>query len=579
MIQLFLFRVVRHVAFALLMAVAIMEGAPCVVAAPADIQESTQQSERIQREQLRRQQEDIERTIESRRPPTHIEVPGQPGQAGQGQGCRRIDHIELQDAVHMFKAEEEALIQPYLGKCLGVDEIQKLLSDITTFYVNKGYVTTRVYLPAQDLSTGTLIVKIVPGKVSRLENDKEATQLSHLGNVFPGVVGKDLNLRDFEQGIDQLNRLLSNNAAIDIRPGEQVGASDIIVKNQPGRPWHLNFSADNYGAGNTGRSQLGATASLDNLTGFNDFLSVTQRNTVPFGDDQKQSSATSGLFIVPYGYATVTVGITGSNYDSTLYTAGGHDLHLNGDNLLVFATLDRVVYRDQQGKASVYATLTSETTNSYIEGQKLTVSSRKLSYLQLGANYNTGAIGGAVNLGVAYTRGLTMFGAVEDPNGISDAVPHAQFDKYTLSAGYSRSFALASNQFTFSTQFSGQHAPEALYGSQQFSVGGMYTVRGFLSEQLANDNGYFLRNDLTLVKSLDLVGRKVGFRPFVALDVGSVDSNHEDTPTGALCGAAVGFDLVRGPVDFNIFTGYPLSYPQGVSNEGFTLLSRLSFMF
>lgn len=575
-----LFRVRRHVACLLLMA-AVSLGAVqyAWAASPTDIQKSTQQSDRIQREQLLRQQEDIDRSIESHRPRTHIEVPAPSTQKGQGEGCRQIDHIELQDAVHMSKAEEAELVKPYVGKCLGVDEIQKLLSDITAFYINKGYVTTRAYLPAQDLSKGTLTIKIVPGKVSRLETDKKETRLYHLGNVFPGVVGNDLNLRDFEQGIDQINRLLSNNAAIDIRPGALAGTSDVVIKNTPGFPWHLNLTADNYGASNTGRNQLGATASLDNLTGFNDFLSVTQRNTVPFRDDGKQSAATSGLFSVPYGYATLTAGITGSDYDSTLHASSGNSLHLNGDNQLIFVTLDRVVHRDQKGKASVYATLTNEMTNSFLEGEKITVSSRELSYLQLGTSYNTSVFGGSVNLGAAYTRGLAMLGSLEDPAGLSNAAPHAQFNKYTLTAGYNRPFDLARNQLIFSTQFSGQYAPVALYGSQQFSVGGMYSVRGFLMEQLANDNGYYLRNDLTLVKSLDVAGRKVALRPFVAFDVGSVDSGHAETQEGTLAGAAVGIDLVCGPVNFNIFTGYPLSYPHGVSNEGFSWLSRLSLTF
>jgi len=40
--------------------------------------------------------------------------------------------------------------------------------------------------------------------------------------AFPFLKGKEFNLRDFEQGLDQLNRLQSNNATLDIRAVEVV---------------------------------------------------------------------------------------------------------------------------------------------------------------------------------------------------------------------------------------------------------------------------------------------------------------------------------------------------------------------
>lgn len=552
---------------------------PARALTPADINNAAHQSDRIQREQLQRQQEDINRAIETGRPQTTIGVAPPKVQKGHGTGCRLITRIELKDTVHMSEKEMEELVSPYAGKCLGVDEIQNLLSAITAFYVKKGYVTTRVYLPAQDLTKGTLQIKVVEGKVSDIRIDKDA-RIQHLCNIFPGVEGEDLNLRDFEMGIDQLNRLLSNNATMDIEPGANPGESVVVIKNKPTKFWHASVTADNYGTRTTGRNQVGATASLDNLTTFNDFLSVTQRKTLPFGDGEKDANSTTALWSIPYGYATFTAGITQSNYDSMLPTASGTPLHLEGDTRDIYATLERVVYRDQNGKATVNATLTNDVTNTFIADQKIGVSSRTLTWLQLGANYSTALWGGNANIGVGYYRGLNLFHSLNDAANLPGIVPRAQFTKYTLSAGYSRAFAAIGEKWLASTQFSGQYAPTTLYGSQQFSVGGIYTVRGFFEEQLANDNGYFFRNDLTLLKSYTLWGRQVGFRPFGAFDFGSVGSNNAGgTPAGTLGGLAIGFDLSSGPFDFNIYTGYPLIHPESVTNERFNTFARLTVTF
>ena len=123
-----------------------------------------QQNNRIQREQQIQQQEDTERSLNTGRPQTTIEVPTPSLQKGQGTGCRKIKRILLVDATHMSKEENDKLVAPYTRKCLGADDIEKLMSDVTSFYIKKGYVTTRIYLPAQDLSTGTLKIQIVPGK-------------------------------------------------------------------------------------------------------------------------------------------------------------------------------------------------------------------------------------------------------------------------------------------------------------------------------------------------------------------------------------------------------------------------------
>jgi hemolysin activation/secretion protein len=490
-----------------------------------------------------------------------------------------ITRIELKDTVHMTKGEMEAMVAPYAGKCLGVDDIQSLLSAITTFYVKKGYVTTRVYLPAQDLTKGTLQIKVLEGKVSDIRLDN-GTGIDHLCNIFPNDIGQDLNLRDYEQGIDQLNRLLSNNATMDIQPGTSPGESIVVIKNKPTKFWHMSFTADDYGTRSTGRDQAGVTASLDNLTTFNDFLSVTQRKSLPFGDGLKDSNATTALWSIPYGYATFTAGATQSDYDSTVPTASGNRLHLAGDTRDIYATLERVVFRDQYGKATVNATLTNDVTNTFIDDQKIGVSSRTLTWLQLGANYTTALWGGNANLGVGYYKGLNAFHALNDPGELPGIVPRAQFTKYTLSAGYSKPFAAVGQKWLASTQFSGQYAPTTLYGSQQFSVGGIYTVRGFFEEQLANDDGYFFRNDLTLLKQYTIWGHSVGFRPFGSFDFGSVGSNNSPgTPAGTLGGAALGFDLSSGPFDFNIYTGYPLIYPDRVTNERFNTFARLTLTF
>ena len=51
--------------------------------------------------------------------------------------------------------------------------------------MTRGYVTTRVYVPDQDLSKGELLLLVVEGKIERVDKSGAGA----LGNIFPADPG------------------------------------------------------------------------------------------------------------------------------------------------------------------------------------------------------------------------------------------------------------------------------------------------------------------------------------------------------------------------------------------------------
>lgn len=558
----------------------LMTALPVNAQTPADLQRANQESQRIQREQQIRQQEDIGRSLDNRRPPTQLEMPLPPKPRGRGDGCHDIYRIRITGALNMPDSEKEAIVARYAGKCLGVEEIQSILSQMTAYYIDHGFATSRVYLPAQDLTTGTLHIEVMEGRLSDIQYQQGDTQSFSLATAFPGMTGDVLNLRDFEQGLDQINRLSSNNATLDIAPGAQAGESVVVIRNNPTQRWHGNATYDNYGTRSTGRRQMAGTFSYDDLLGINDFISFTKRETLPYHKRGRHSSSSNLLISVPYGYTTLTGGWAYSEYDSTLVTANGMRLLLEGDNRSIFATVDHVLYRDQVNKLTISGTLTEKEARNYIEKQKLAVSSRQLAVLDLGATYSTTVLGGSGSLGLGYSRGLKILGALQDTPGQDGDLPKAQFEKYTLNASWFRPFTVLDQSLTWSSQLTAQAARDTLFGSEQISAGGIYTVRGFHEESMANDDGYYIRNDLTLRKTLgQVMGADVLFNPYLALDAGAVTGRAPGTPHGTLVGGAVGFGMTAGPINVNVFAGHPIVKPDDMNDEGFTTFGRLSVSF
>ena len=105
--------------------------------------------------------------------------------------CFPIQTIELQGAEHLPVTQRERLLKPYTNQCLGVSQLNALLKDLTDFYIDKGLVTSRAYLPQQDMSKGHLQVLVVEGKLEGLKG-ADSSKLSdrELAMAFPGKAAR-----------------------------------------------------------------------------------------------------------------------------------------------------------------------------------------------------------------------------------------------------------------------------------------------------------------------------------------------------------------------------------------------------
>lgn len=76
--------------------------------------------------------------------------------------CFFIRQVLINGADHLSESDRKQATQPYEGQCLGTSQLNELLKVITNRYIDKGLVTSRAYLPQQDLSGGQLKVLVVP---------------------------------------------------------------------------------------------------------------------------------------------------------------------------------------------------------------------------------------------------------------------------------------------------------------------------------------------------------------------------------------------------------------------------------
>ena len=360
-----------------------------------------------------------------------------------------------------------------------------------------------------------------------------------LRTAIIGAEGKPLNLRDLEQALDQINKLQSNNASMNIYPGERTGESIVVFDNAPSKRWNGYFSYDNKGQDSTGRNQAVLGVGIDNIFGLNDLLNLSYNRSLPLEANRQDSFSSSIFYAVPLGYHTLSLNASRSEYDSTLQTQF-NQLHSSGETNTYTGRLDSLLYRGFNNQLRANIGLTHKDTAAFLEDVKLDVSSRKLSVLDIGLSYSDMLLAGVVNANAGYSRGLKLFNALEDAENLSAEMPKAQFEKLTYGLSYFKPFQALGQNFSFSSNFAGQYALDTLYGSEQYSIGSLYSVRGFNQSSLSGDSGYSFKNDLNLNKVYSLSNGPLIARHYIGFDYGKVDNKENSSQVGELAGVSAG---------------------------------------
>lgn len=411
--------------------------------------------------------------------------------------CFPIKDIELKGADSLPAADRTRLLKPYIGQCLGVAQLNELLKVITDYYIAKGRVTSRAYLPQQDLSSGHLQVLVVEGKLEALKAAEGSSVTEReLAMAFPGKVGEALNLREVEQLVDQLSRLPSRQAQMELTPGSEVGGSDVVVKNQPQKPWRASLSRNNDGQKSTGEQQWGAGLEWDSPLGLADQL-ILRGGHDAVSDHQKTSKNSMLYYNVPWGWWNFSYTYSESEY-RTFGVVQGFKFKQNGDSQNHQLRAERVIHRDDVSKTSVNLGLTHLRTNNYLLDARLDNSNR-LSEFQVGLTHGRRIGSAFVNLDVGMQNGIGAFDAQSnqqerDPQG--NLTPTPRYRKYTATMSYLQPFTLWGESLSFSSLATGQRSEDVLFAPQRMSLGGSYSVRGFKDQQLNGDSGGYWRNEV-----------------------------------------------------------------------------------
>ncbi|MDQ8581218.1 ShlB/FhaC/HecB family hemolysin secretion/activation protein [Klebsiella sp. CN_Kp091] len=450
-----------------------------------------------------------------------------------------------------------------IGKCLGMNGLKKAAVLFQDYYINAGYITTRVEIPSQDLSTKKLNLTVVPGRISEIvvaDNDVSRW-------ILPFSDGDILNIRDLEQGLENIQRTPEVDVKINILPGAENGTSKVLINPQRKKKWSLRASYNNFGDKSAGSELIGGTSYLYNVTGLSDlfYLAGTGSHTGGYKN-------VSTYYSVPFGYSEFSLYYSKSKSHQGI-DIGAYTFDYVGETEYFSLKGNRMLYRNVNSKLSTSAELIRRKYDYTLGGTELVLQKRDMGNVRLGLNYKRNFTGAALDSTLSWQRFTKAFGGTDTPDMRTGTVSKKS-QIVNLNVNYVKWLTMLPTNAYYELNFSAQYSPDNLTLQDQFTIGDRWSVRGFQnSDGIYGNKGFFLQNTLNVV-----TGYK-GLIPYIGADYGQIIG---ELPSQNLSGKKLmgGILGVKGSVralEYDGSISVPFIYPHDLDVDKYKINFNLAY--
>ncbi len=389
-----------------------------------------------------------------------------------------------------------SIISPYEGKELSIEEINAVADLLTAKYRESGYITTRAFVPTQEIKNKVVVIRVADGKVGAITvvgNKSYSTPFveGHIAQIKKDPTFKEETL---ERSLLILNDYPSLNVTASLKAGKEPGTTDVIAKVTDEFPISARIFYDNFGTDTTSRNRAGLAIDVGNVITSGDAINL-------FGiagiDRMNLSDLAYGRaeYSLPIGANGTKAGVY---YGNSVYRAGQEleplDIKGGADQAGVYVTHPIVKTRD--AALSLRLGLDYKKIHQDVSSERFITDDIRTSNVGITCDW-ADTFSGKNYFALVYAQGLSSLlgGSKSDDAELSRQHANVDFAKFTADLvrvqklpGYSH----------LMLKLSGQYSDNRLYGAEQFSIGGFGSVRGFEASAKSGDIGYAMTAELSL---------------------------------------------------------------------------------
>ncbi|TAN43303.1 MAG: ShlB/FhaC/HecB family hemolysin secretion/activation protein [Nitrospirae bacterium] len=302
-----------------------------------------------------------------------------------------------------------------------------------------------------------------------------------------------------------------------LRAGDKPGTADLLAAASDSRYIAGGISYDDFGSSSISKHRTSLWFDMGGLVADGDLLMLRGSTGLDRIDLNKLSYGRAE-YLIPVDHNGTKLGLYGAN---SLYKVGETlaPLQIEGTATIMGFYLTHPLIKKRDQTLSVRAGFDYKNVTDYMLD---TLNSKdNIRALSLGVSYDFyDGLEGRNVIGLTYHQGLSGFlgGAARNEVGTSRADADGGFNKYTMD--YVRLQGIT--EFThILLKAAGQVSGTTLFSAEQFSIGGMGTVRGFKSSAHSGDSGYIFSAELhtwPIFPEAKIFGQRLGdtikFVPF-----------------------------------------------------------------
>lgn len=389
--------------------------------------------------------------------------------------------------------EEVKEIRQRNGGKLTLDDLEEARTKLTLLYINAGYINSGAILPDQtiDPEKGVVRFEIVEGRLNQIDLQKPLPRLRR--GFLEDRIWHDPNrpldalaLRNNLEILRQNPNIKSVNA--ELKPGLAPGEAVLDLNVTENTPYTIGLQFDNNRSPSVGAERFSLVGSHTNVLGFSD--SFFLRWGLNKGDitdcEFAELDDISFSYSIPVTRFDTLLTFSFENSDSPVVEEPFTELDIRSRTESYTIGLRQPVYRTINTEAALSLSLVRRDNKSFLAREPFSFSPGVLdgesivTSLRFGQELLTRTQDYALAFRSTFSFGLDALNS--SVNG--DGLPDGQYWAWLGQAQYVRRLK---DDWQLILRGTAQLTDDALLPLEQFSLGGMDTVRGYRENQLVRD--------------------------------------------------------------------------------------------
>lgn len=398
-----------------------------------------------------------------------------------------ILEFRVQGATLLPAVNIELVLYPFMGEHKTLQDVEKARLALELAYKEVGYPTGIVSIPEQEIKSGIVRLLVTEAKIGRIKvSGSQYYSPRDIRHALPSLAqGKVPHLPEIQTELERLNTITGDRSVVPVmKAGREPGTLDVELKVKDQAPLHGKLEANNRSSATTTQSRASATLNYDNLWQAQHSLAL-QLQTSP------EDTGEVKFYVVSY-----SLPVSGDNERLTVYAvksdsavAAGEDFSVVGNGSILGVRASVNLARSPELFQSLSIGADYKDFSETIVQQGADTGTSPISYLPFTARYDAAIRQNQSLLRLGLGATWAFRGLQSEQQRFDDKRAFAQSNFFYLSADVNYQY-----EFSHGARLSGrlttQWTDQLLISNEQFSMGGVQSVRGYYESQALGDRGY-----------------------------------------------------------------------------------------